>query len=42
MSLELKDGFPVLRYNLGSAGTAEIVSEQSVSDGRWYLIKAKR
>ncbi|XP_022314761.2 laminin subunit alpha-like [Crassostrea virginica] len=41
MSLELKDGFPVLRYNLGS-GTAEIVSEQSVSDGRWYLIKAKR
>ena len=41
MSLELRDGFPVLRYNLGS-GAAEIVSEQSVSDGRWYLIKAKR
>ncbi|XP_061192514.1 laminin subunit alpha-like [Saccostrea echinata] len=41
MSLELRDGFPVLRYNLGS-GAAEIVSTRDVSDGNWYLIKAKR
>lgn len=41
MSLELRDGYPVLRYNLGS-DPAEIVSKMDVSDGKWYLIKAKR
>lgn len=41
MSLELRDGRPVLRYDLGS-GPAEIVSTKDISDGNWYLIKAKR
>lgn len=41
MSLELRDGRPVLRYDLGS-GPAEIISTKDISDGNWYLIKAKR
>ena len=42
LSLELRNGQPVFKFNLGPSGPAEIVHPWDVSDGDWYNIIAER
>ncbi|XP_051914453.1 basement membrane-specific heparan sulfate proteoglycan core protein isoform X3 [Hippocampus zosterae] len=41
IALGIRNGYPMFSYQLGS-GEAEIMSRQSINDGKWHKVKAVR